>query len=94
MGVNRFEQEEESRPEILKVDEALSRTRTEKLKALRARRNQVEVDRALKSIEEAARGEANLVPRIMTAVEHETTLGEIADTLRKVYGLHQETFVF
>jgi len=94
VGVNRFEQEEESRPEILKVDETLSRTRTEKLKALRARRNQVEVDRALKSIVEAARGEANLVPRIMTAVEHETTLGEIADTLRKVYGQHQETFVF
>jgi len=94
VGVNRFEQEEEARPEILKVDESLSRTRTEKLKALRARRNQDEVDRALLAVEEAAQGDANLVPRIMEAVEHETTLGEIADTLRRVYGVHHETFAF
>jgi hypothetical protein len=30
----------------------------------------------------------------VTAVEQQTTLGEIADTLRKVYGIHQETFAF
>jgi len=94
VGVNRFTQEEQTRPEILKVDESLTRTRTEKLKALRARRNQDAVDQALQSIEEAARGDANLVPRIVKAVEQETTLGEIADTLRKVYGTHHETFSF
>jgi len=94
VGVNRFTQEEQTRPEILKVDESLTRTRTEKLKALRARRNQDAVDQALQSIEEAARGDANLVPRIVKAVEQETTLGEIADTLKKVYGTHHETFSF
>jgi len=94
VGVNRFTQEEQTRPEILKVDESLTRTRTEKLKALRARRNQDAVDQALQSIEEAARGDANLVPRIVKAVEQETTLGEIADTLRRVYGTHHETFSF
>jgi methylmalonyl-CoA mutase N-terminal domain/subunit len=94
VGVNRFTQEEQTRPEILKVDESLTRTRTEKLIALRARRNQDAVDQALQSIEEAARGDANLVPRIVKAVEEETTLGEIADTLRKVYGTHHETFSF
>ena len=94
VGVNRFVQEERTRPEILKVDENLSRTRTEKLSALRARRDPSAVDEALKSIEEAARGDANLVPRIVEAVERDTTLGEIADTLRKVYGIHQETFSF
>ena len=94
VGVNRFTQEETTRPEILKVDESLSRTRTEKLKALRARRNKDAVERALTKIEEAAKGDANLVPLIIEAVEHETTLGEIADTLRKVYGIHTETFAF
>ena len=94
VGVNRFTQEETTRPEILKVDESLSRTRTERLKALRARRNKDAVERALNKIEEAAKGDANLVPLIIEAVEHETTLGEIADTLRKVYGIHTETFAF
>ena len=94
VGVNRFTQEETTRPEILKVDESLSRTRTERLKALRARRDKDAVERALNKIEEAAKGDANLVPLIIEAVEHETTLGEIADTLRKVYGIHTETFAF
>jgi methylmalonyl-CoA mutase N-terminal domain/subunit len=94
VGVNRFAREEEPRPEILKVDESLSQTRAEKLKALRARRNRQTVERALESIGDAARGDANLVPRIVEAVQCETTLGEIADRLREVYGVHQETFAF
>ena len=94
VGVNRFTQEETTRPEILKVDEQLSRTRTEKLKDLRARRNKNAVDRALRNVEQAAKGDANLVPLIIEAVERDTTLGEIADTLRSVYGVHTETFAF
>jgi methylmalonyl-CoA mutase N-terminal domain/subunit len=76
------------------VDETLQRARAEKLRALKARRDEQSTGRALASVEEAARGDANLMPRILDAVESSATLGEIADVLRKVYGVHQETFAF
>jgi len=94
VGVNRYVAQEKIRPPVLRVDETLQRTRAEKLRALRAGRDQDAVRRALGAVEEAARGDANLMPRILDAVECLATLGEIADALRKVYGVHQETFAF
>jgi methylmalonyl-CoA mutase N-terminal domain/subunit len=45
-------------------------------------------------VHDAARSEANLLPPILEAVEAEATLGEIADRLRAVFGIHQEAFAF
>jgi methylmalonyl-CoA mutase, N-terminal domain len=47
----------------------------------------------LSKIEEAARSGANLMPHIVNAVENYATVGEISDTLRKVFGEYQETVV-
>jgi methylmalonyl-CoA mutase N-terminal domain/subunit len=94
VGVNRYVEQEQARPPLLRVDETLQRARAEKLLALKARRDEQSTGRALASVEEAARGDANLMPRILDAVESWATLGEIADVLRKVYGVHQETFAF
>jgi methylmalonyl-CoA mutase N-terminal domain/subunit len=43
----------------------------------------------LTALEDAARGNVNLLPRILTAVEARATLGEISDTLRRVFGEQQ-----
>jgi methylmalonyl-CoA mutase N-terminal domain/subunit len=94
VGVNRYVEEEQVRPPLLRVDEALQRERAEKLRALRERRDDEAVQQALVAVEDAARGDSNLMPRILDAVERLATLGEISDTLRKVYGIHQETFAF
>jgi len=94
VGVNRYVEREQVRPPLLRVDETLQRVRGEKLRALKARRDEQAAGRALAAVEEAARGDANLMPRILAAVELAATLGEIADVLRKVYGVHQETFAF
>ena len=92
VGVNRFRAGEEQPQPLLKVDERLERTRSERLRALRARRDGGAVERALADVEAAARGEANLMPRIVTAVEAHATLGEIADRLRRAYGTYHESF--
>ena len=42
------------------------------------------------AVEQAARDGANLVPPIIAAVEQRATLGEIADTLRDVFGEYQD----
>jgi methylmalonyl-CoA mutase N-terminal domain/subunit len=49
------------------------------------------VRRLLSRIEEAARGTENLMPLFIEAVEAHTTLGEICDALRAVWGEQKET---
>jgi len=88
VGVNRFE----VRPPVLRVDESVQRERAAKLQALRARRDGAAVEQALEAVEQAARGDANLMPRILAAVECYATLGEISDRLRDVFGIYRETF--
>lgn len=82
------------KPPILKVDASAESARRERLIALRRRRDAKAVEAALSRVDEAARGDANLMPPILTAVEADATLGEIADRLRAVFGIHHETFAF
>jgi methylmalonyl-CoA mutase N-terminal domain/subunit len=58
--------------------------------ALRERRDNAAVGAALAALESAARGSENLLPRILASVETLSTLGEISDTLRRVFGEQRE----
>jgi methylmalonyl-CoA mutase N-terminal domain/subunit len=86
VGVNRFQMADETRPEVLRVDPELGRRQAARLATLRATRDGAAVGAALVALEEAARGTINLLPRIVHAVEQSATLGEISDTLRRVFG--------
>jgi methylmalonyl-CoA mutase N-terminal domain/subunit len=94
VGVNRFLEGDEARPPVLRVDETLQARRCERLAAIRSRRDGAAVESALCRVHDAARSDANLLPPILEAVEAEATLGEIADRLRVVFGIHQEAFAF
>ena len=94
VGVNRYRVDEDSAPDVWKVDASLHRERAERLRQWRASRNDDVCASAMASLHEAARGDANLMPRIVTAVEAGATLGEISDALRAVFGVHQESFAF
>jgi methylmalonyl-CoA mutase, N-terminal domain len=48
---------------------------------------------SLTRIEDAARSRDNLMPHIVHAVESYATVGEISDTLRKVFGEYKEAVV-
>ena len=48
---------------------------------------------ALASVEEAARSGANVMPRILAAVEASATVGEISDAMRRVFGEYKEAVV-
>jgi methylmalonyl-CoA mutase N-terminal domain/subunit len=90
VGVNKFQSSvEEQPPAILRVDPEVGRRQAAKLAALRERRDNAAVGSALAVLEDAARGTANLLPRILAAVEAYATLGEISDTLRRVFGEQQ-----
>jgi methylmalonyl-CoA mutase N-terminal domain/subunit len=62
----------------------------ERLQALRAARDLSAWRSALDAVESAARGRDNLVPPIIAAVEARATVGEIADTMRSVFGEFRE----
>ena len=93
VGVNRFEVEEEKPIPIQRIDPALEPKQIERVRALRAKRDAGPHQAALKSVEDAARSGANLMPRILAAVEAYATVGEISDALRRVFGEYKEAVV-
>ncbi|HKW76586.1 MAG TPA: methylmalonyl-CoA mutase family protein [Terriglobales bacterium] len=93
VGVNRFGTEDEGTVPVFRVDDALERRQIERLRALRARRDQGVWKIAIQRVEDAARSGANLMPSILHAVESCATVGEISDAMRRVFGEYQETVV-
>ncbi len=86
VGVNKFTQQEEGITEVMNIDESIRTIQSEKLRRLRENRDQLAVDAALEQLKKGAEGTENLMPLILAAVETYATLGEIADTLRNVFG--------
>ena len=86
VGVNKFVQAEEEPVEIQRMDEGLVRKQTERLRDLRAARDNASVDRALKQVEETAGGTENLLYPMREALKLGATLGEVSDALRHVFG--------
>src|SRR5580765_6892396 len=93
VGVNRFELEEEKPIPIQRIDESLEPKQVERLRALRARRDRGAWEASLRAVEGAARSGDNLMPRILAAVEACATVGEISDTMRRVFGEYHEAVV-
>jgi methylmalonyl-CoA mutase N-terminal domain/subunit len=78
---------------VFVVDERLGLDQCERLRAVRARRDAARVQAALRELTSVAAGTRNLLPPILDAVRAYTTVGEICDALREVFGIHQETVV-
>ncbi len=89
VGVNKFQTEEIEPPEVFPIDPALQVAQVERVRNTRATRNQAEVDAALADVEAAARGTQNLLVPMKAALKARATLGEVSDTLRGVFGVHQ-----
>ncbi|MBW2230903.1 MAG: protein meaA [Deltaproteobacteria bacterium] len=92
VGVNRFQETVPSPltgggdDAIFKVDERAEIRQVERLQAFRSRRNQKDVDAALRGLEDATKGSDNVVPASIRCAHAGVTTGEWADTLRRVFG--------
>lgn len=90
VGVNRFTTEEQSEAELLRVDASAQLEQIERLKQVKAGRDQAQVAALLARIEQAAQtADAPLMPLFVEAVEQYVTLGEICGVLRGVFGEYQ-----
>jgi methylmalonyl-CoA mutase N-terminal domain/subunit len=90
VGVNRFQMEEENPIPTFRLDPALEQAQIERLRQMKASRNQPEVVERLNHLEQTARGDGNLLPKILDAAGAYATVGEISDRLRTVFGEHRE----
>lgn len=90
VGVNAFEIEESTSPEILKIDAETTKAQVERVKKLKQNRDKKTVEYVLNKLEQVAASNENLMPAILDCVESYATLGEISDTLRIVFGTHHE----
>ena len=86
VGVNKFQVDEEQKFDYLRVNPESEREQIKQLKNLRKTRDDDKVQTALHDLREGAEGESNLVPLIFEAVKVYTTLGEICEVLRDVFG--------
>jgi len=89
VGVNFQPDEDGARPEVLRIDPAAEARQLERLGAFRAERDRSAAEAARRDLAGAARGDGNLLPPVLAAVRACVTLGEIADTLRDVFGEHE-----
>ncbi len=91
VGVNSFTSGKEAAVPTQQIDASLEQRQVERVRALRLRRSTQQHAVALRQVKDAARDGTNLMPLILQAVEADATVGEIADTLRAVFGEYRET---
>ena len=93
VGVNKFTIDNEVKPELLRVDEALGARRRKEVALYREQRDNGAVRSALEALTRGAEGSDNLMPLILAAVKAEATVGEVSDAMRVVFGEYQERLV-
>lgn len=86
VGVNRFTIEEPPVKGLMRVDAATAEHQIEKLRAMKAGRDNVLVRQRLETLYTAAQGSENLMPFILDCARAYCTEGEICGELRKVFG--------
>ena len=87
VGMNRFTIDEDVQPEILELGESAAQEQLTQLADVKTHRNQTAVESALHQLKQAAlTADDNLYPHILAAVREYASIGEIANTLRDVFG--------
>jgi len=95
VGVNRLQNEYDTlNIDLLKIDPAVERKQRERLQRLRSKRSSSRVTDTLDALREGARGDANLMPLILSCARAYCSEGEIIGSLKEVFGVYKETAIF
>jgi methylmalonyl-CoA mutase N-terminal domain/subunit len=94
VGVNAFRKEQDEPIPTLKIDDALVHKQVERLNAVRRSRSLRDAQEKLRAVEDACRGDKNLMHPVLEAVKAYCTLGEVCDVFRKVWGAYREKGTF
>ena len=91
VGVNKYLSEESSADvELLEIDNAkVRRQQIERLQQVRGSRDNAATEAALRALENGARQDGNLLALSIEAVRARATVGEVSDTLERIFGRHR-----
>lgn len=90
VGIHKYEDDEDDKPELLKIDGSAEALQREGLAKLRAERDPASYDAAIERVKADAEAGKNLMPAFIEAAKADATLGEICDALKVVYGTWEE----
>ncbi|MDR5673341.1 methylmalonyl-CoA mutase family protein [Halalkaliarchaeum sp. AArc-GB] len=91
VGVNAYEIDEDTRPEILEVDETVQKRQRDRLESVKRKRDDEAVESALAELEAVVAAGDNAMPAIVDAVKAYATMGEIMQVFEQQHGSYQET---
>jgi methylmalonyl-CoA mutase N-terminal domain/subunit len=94
VGVNKFVSPYPKIVGLLRVKPEVEKRQKERTAQVRKDRNNSNVRKALKRLEDVARSRDNTMPAFLECVEAYATLGEICDVLRKIFATQKEFLVF
>lgn len=89
VGQNKFTIQEPPYDDLLQIDDSVRNEQIKAIEKLKSERNNEAVKQLLAELKKAAEGNDNLMPPVIRCVEEYCTLGEIADTMREVFGEHK-----
>lgn len=92
VGCNQFVEDSQPAIRLQEIDPAVRENQMAKLAAVRRARDANAVGSALEQVRQAATSGRNVMPAVLTAVQVHASVGEIADTLRTVFGTYQAEF--
>jgi len=93
VGMNKFQIKEAAPKGLLRVDPSVGELQKDKIKKLKAERDNSLAEAKLIALKEAAKGTDNLMPFILEAVRAYATLGEVCGVLREVFGEYQQSVI-
>ena len=93
VGVNDFTVDDEEALEILRINRGHEDGQVNRVREVRAKRDNARVSKALNDLKKAARGTDNLMPYILDSVRAYATEGEIMNNLIEVFGIYTEQAV-
>ena len=91
VGVNDYQIEEDTEPDLLSVDEEVQERQLERLESVKDERDDDEVRERLAALDDALDTDENVMPYIVDAVKAYATMGEIMDVFERQYGSYRET---
>lgn len=94
VGVNKYQMAETQPIEYLRIDPELEHRQVARLQEVRRNRNHQRVQACLADLRKAAQGPENLMPYILSAVKEYSTLQEICDIFRDIFGVYRDPGMF
>ncbi|MEM0265964.1 MAG: methylmalonyl-CoA mutase family protein [Archaeoglobaceae archaeon] len=93
VGVNKFRIEEDLRIPLLKVDPEVQRRQIERLRRVKAERDNKAVKENLEWIKSCCENNENVMPAVFEAVKSYASIGEIMGTFKQVYGTYRKPII-